>query len=186
MEYLLVDWKKLHNDVFKLSRQISKNPIKFDLIVTIARGGYCISHILSDLLSLPLTSFTVSSYRDLKQSRLPEITFKIGNRLHDKNILLIDDISDTGKTFLRGLKYLKSLGAENIKTASLFIKPWTKFTPDYYLQTVNQWIILPYEMRETVESLTRQLKKQKLTDIQLIKRLSDIGLPKKYINQYVK
>ena len=37
--------------------------------------------------------------------------------LKNKKILLVDDISDTGKTFIRGIQYIKSLGAENIKTA---------------------------------------------------------------------
>jgi len=185
MEYHLVNWEQLHDSAFKLAQKITKDKIKFDLIVSIARGGYCISHILSDLLSLPITSFTISSYRDLKQSSLPDITFKIGNKLHNKNILLVDDISDTGKTFLRGIKYLKSLGAENIKTASLFIKPWTEYTPNYYLHSVKQWIILPYEMRETIESLSKIFKKQRLTDDQLIKQLTAIGLPLKFVNKYV-
>ncbi|NCO89077.1 hypothetical protein AUK04_01570 [Candidatus Roizmanbacteria bacterium CG2_30_33_16] len=185
MEYHLVNWEQLHDSTFKLAQKISKNKIKFDLIVSIARGGYCISHILSDLLSLPITSFTISSYRDLKQSSLPEITFKIENKLHNKNILLVDDISDTGKTFIRGIKYLKSLGAKHITTVSLFIKPWTKFTPDYYMHSVNKWIILPYETRETIESLNKIFRKQKLTNVQSIKRLTTIGLPLKFINKYV-
>lgn len=185
MEYHLVKWGQLHDHTFKLAQKISKDKIKFDLIVSIARGGLTISHILSDFLRLPITTFTISSYHDLKQTTIPEITFKIGNNLHNKNILLVDDVSDTGKTFIRGIEYLKSLRANNIKSAALFIKPWTKFIPDYHQKSTDKWIIFPFDMKETIESLKRLFKNQKLTNVQSIKRLTKIGLPLKFIKKYV-
>lgn len=186
MEYHLIKWEQLHNHTFKLAQKIIKDKIKLDLIVSIARGGLTISHILSDFIGLPITTFTISSYQDLKQTKVPKITFKIGNKLHNKNILLVDDVSDSGKTFIRGIEYLKSIGAKDIKTASLFIKPWTKFMPDYHQESTDKWIIFPFDMRETIESLTRLFKNQKLTNVQSIKRLTKIGLPKKLIHLYVK
>ena len=185
MEYHLVKWRQLHNHTFKLAQKIKKDKIKIDLIVSIARGGLTISHILSDFLELPITTFTISSYHDLKQTKIPEITFKIGNKLHNKNILLVDDVSDTGKTFIRGIEYLKNLGAKNIKTASLFIKPWTKFMPNYHQESTDKWIIFPFDMKETVVSLTRVYKKKGYSLKDINKRLIKIGLPKKFINSYV-
>ena len=157
MKYHSVSWNQLHTLTHSLTEKIQKDDIKLDLIVGIARGGLTIAHIASDFLKLPVASFTVSSYKDLKQQDLSDISYHVGGDLHQKNILLMDDVSDTGKTFVRGIKYLEELGAESIITASPFIKPWTKHLPDYYVQEVDEWIVFPYDIRETIEALQKNL-----------------------------
>jgi len=185
MKYLCLSWTKLHSDIYDLSQEIKKSHVKFNLIVTIARSGLSISHILSDFLKLPITSFTISSYKDLKQDRIPKITLKLGNKLHKKRILLVDDVSDTGKTFIRGIKYLKDLGAEEIVTASLYIKPWTKFLPDFHAKSTDRWIIWPFDMKETIDILKKKYLTQGFSKEKIKKELVKIGLPKKFINLFV-
>ena len=185
MKYLCLSWDKLHDDIYDLAQKIKKGPNKFNLIVTIARSGLSISHILSDFLKLPITSFTISSYKDLKQAKIPKITLKLGNKLHNKKILLVDDVSDTGKTFIRGIKYLKDLGAEEIVTASLYIKPWTKFLPDYHGKSTDRWIIWPFDMQETIEILKKKYLDQGLSKEKIKKELAKIGLPQRFINLFV-
>lgn len=185
MEYYAVSWQRLHSTVFELSQKIEKSKEKFDLIVAISRGGLTISHIVSDFLRLPITTFTISTYKDFKQHKVPEITLKIGNKLHNKKIILVDDVSDTGKTFIRGIEYLKSLGADHIRTASPFIKPWTKFIPDYYDREIDKWIIFPFDMRESVDTITRNLKKEKYSGLKIRNHLKKIGIPSHFINTYL-
>lgn len=177
MKYFCPGWQKLHNQTHLLSQKIEKSKNKFDLIVAIARGGLTISHMLSDFLHLPITSFTVSSYKDLKQAKMSRITLKLGNKLHNKKILLVDDVSDTGKTFIRGIKYLKELGAEKITTASVYIKPWAKFFPDYYVESTDKWIVFPYDMKETIRDLKKRISPDEMIAI---------GLPKYFVEQYGK
>lgn len=186
MKYHSVSWKQLHHLVHKLSEKIQDEGRKLDLIVGIARGGLTIAHIASDFLKLPVASFTISSYKDLKQVKLSDIAYHVGGDLKDKNILLIDDVSDTGKTFIRGAKYLREMGAASITTASPFIKPWTKYMPDFYVKKVDEWIVFPYDMRETVEAIQSNLLKDGKT-IEIIERqLSIIKIPKKFITKYLK
>lgn len=185
MQYFTLSWKKLHVYTFRLAQKIKKSRQDFDLVVAIARGGLSIGHILSDFLKLPVASFTVVSYKDFKQEKIPEVTFKLGNKLTNKNIILVDDVSDSGKTFIRGIDYLKGLGAKNIKTASPFIKPWTKFIPDFYVKSIDQWIVFPYDMEETIDALKRNYQKEKLTEKQIKNRLDKIGLPSIWIKKFV-
>ena len=97
-----ITWDTLREGTFELSKQIETNTLKPDLIVAIARGGLTIAQLLSDSLSLPIATFTVVSYKDLKQSHQPTITHPLGSPLDGKKVLLVDDISDTGITFKRG------------------------------------------------------------------------------------
>ena len=178
-----VSWINLHTSTFQLAQKIKKSGKKISLIVAIARGGMTIAQILSDLLSLPVATFTISSYKDMQQKDLSNISFHVGARLENKDVLLVDDISDTGKTFIRGKKYLTELGANSITTASLFTKPWTKYFPDFYNTQSNKWIILPYEVKETIDSITETMRKEKKTTIQIQTKLKQIGIPKEFIKK---
>jgi len=110
----------------------------------------------------------------------------VGGDLKNKHILLVDDVSDTGKTFVRGIKYLLDLEAASVTTASPFIKPWTKYMPDFYVKQVDEWIVFPYDMRETVEALQTNLLKDGKSIDHIAKQLAIIKIPKKFITKYLK
>lgn len=186
MNYHRVTWKNLHSLTHRLAKKIQKKHQDIDVIVGIARGGLTISHLLSDFLQLPVASFTISSYKDLQRGELSEISYPIGDGLLNKNILLLDDVSDTGKTFVRGIEHLKELGAKHITTASVYIKPWTEFMPDYYAQSVNDWIVFPFDMRDTVEDVSGFLKKEGKTTEEIIAKLKELKIPSTYIKTYLK
>jgi len=187
MKYHSVSWKQLHALTYALTEKIQKKNSKLDLIVGIARGGLTISHIASDFLKLPVASFTISSYKDLKQQEMSDITHPIGGNLKNMHILLIDDVSDTGKTFIRGVAYLKELGAASITTASPFIRQGSKYTPDFYVkQVIDEWIIFPFDMRETTETIQANLSKEGMTTKYIFQQLTSMKIPKKYITRYLK
>jgi len=183
MDFLALNWNELQTKTFELSKKIKNE--KIDLIVAIARGGLCISHILSDFLGVSITSFTISSYSDLKQEKSLKILYKIDADFSNKKILLVDDVSDTGKTFIRGIEYLKELGAKEIKTASLFIKPWTKFLPDFYVDKTSSWIIFPCEIKETIISLVNKFKKTGLNDKDIKLKLKKIGINNFFVDKFL-
>lgn len=186
MKYHSVSWRQLHTLTYSLAKKIQKKNTKLDLIVGIARGGLTIAHIASDFLKLPVASFTISSYKDLKQQELSDISYHVGGDLKHKHILLIDDVSDTGKTFVRGIKYLKDLEAANIVTASPFIKPWTIHIPDFYVEKTDKWIVFPYDMRETIEDIQTTLRTKGKTPNDIKKQLIEMKIPRKFIEKYLK
>jgi uncharacterized protein len=185
MEFLTVPWTSLHNVSFQLARDIEGKNNKQDLIVAIARGGMTIAHMLSDFLSLPVATFTISSYKDMQQTKLSDISFHVGGELAGKKILLVDDISDSGKTFIRGTEYLKGLGVTSIITAAPYIKPWTKHLPDHYVEKTDKWVVLPYEARETIEAVASLLKKEGKTQNDIIQKLKGLGISEDFINTYL-
>ncbi|NMB84293.1 hypothetical protein GYA28_03310 [Candidatus Roizmanbacteria bacterium] len=179
MNYLNISWLELQQMCFDLSKEIKNSGQKYDLIVAIARGGLTISQLLSDFLGLPIASFTIISYKEMRQNQEPTVTFSVGNSLDGRKILLVDDISDTGKTFVRGVRHLKEMGATDIKTVSVFTKSWTKFVPDFSIRQTDEktWIILPYEMKETIDSLSAKFKKEGLSEKEIVERLKQIKIP---------
>jgi hypothetical protein len=124
----------------------------YDSIMCIGSGGLVLGKLVSDQLSLPLSVISAKSYKkgetDKKDSDVLigsiSTTFKIKG-----NILLIDDLVDGGHTMKMVKEHLlKNKKLKEITTATLFKKPISIFTPDYFVEEVNDWIVFPYEKNE--------------------------------------
>ena len=85
MTYYKLSWKELNQDCLELYKRTKH--IKFDRILCISRGGLVWARILSDLLDLPISHLTVSSYQDLKQQKETKITETPKNLKNQKNMI---------------------------------------------------------------------------------------------------
>ena len=187
MDFCSISWDELHQLVFQIAEKMTADNYHPDLIIAIARGGLSVSQIFSDYFdNCPIITFTISSYKNLQQNQISSVKFKLDEKINLKNkkLLLVDDLSDTGDTFLSGLKYLKSLNANNIKTAAVFVKSHTKFHPDYHAIDNDSWIIFPYEMKETTKNLIDKFKKEKMSEIQIREKLKQLKIGKIYSEKY--
>ncbi len=155
MTFQKLSWNSLERDTFCLAKKIKKRDIVFSKIVAIARGGLVIARILSDLLDLPISNIVISSYKDLSQLKKPEIIEESTAKYDNQTILLIDEVSDTGKTFIRALSYFKNKNVKKIYTASPYIKPKTSFIPDFWVKKIDAWIVFPYDIKETFQTFAK-------------------------------
>ncbi|MBG86063.1 MAG: hypoxanthine phosphoribosyltransferase [Verrucomicrobiales bacterium] len=121
---LIAEWQIEHR-VKALAARIEKDFAKKDLVVVSLLNGTVM--FLADLirhLNLPmhLDFMGVSSYRDGTQSR--ELVFTKDLRLEFKgrDVLLVDDILDTGKTLSEAMKKLRQLKPREIRTCVLLDK----------------------------------------------------------------
>ncbi|MFA5136056.1 MAG: phosphoribosyltransferase family protein [Patescibacteria group bacterium] len=184
MEFHTVTWRDLHFLSLSLAKKISASSSKPTLVVAIARGGLTIAQTLSDLLSLPVATFTISSYKNLKKTKTINLTYEVGGQLKEKHVLLVDDISDSGKTFIRGIKHLNEMGASSVQTASVFVKPWTTHRPDFWGRDTDKWVVFPYEVRETIESVATHMKKQGKDNQEIYIKLRELKISKQFIDRY--
>ncbi len=155
MLYHKLSWNDLEKDALSLAKKIEKKKIFLDKIVAIARGGLVFSRILSDLLNLPISNIVISSYKDLKQLKEPEIIEESTAKFDDQTLLIVDEVSDTGKTFIRALSYFKNKRIKKIYTATPYIKPKTSFVPDFWVKKIDAWIVFPYDIKETYQALAK-------------------------------
>ena len=88
-------------------------------------------------------------------------------REYGENILITDDLIDTGVTLEKTLTWLKNYKdfkdkKINFKTAVLYKKEKSKFKSDYIVHNLNNnpWIVFPYELRElvSIDDLRKELK----------------------------
>jgi len=169
MRFYKLSWTKFYKDCLFLGKKIKKSGEKIDRIIAISRGGLIPARILSDFLTLPISNIVISSYKNLKQLKEPEIIEVAEIDLKDKSILIVDEVSDTGKTFIRALKYFKTKTVKKIITAASYIKPKTQFIPNFYQKLINAWVVFPYDLRETYEAFLKEEKDKEKAKEKLLK-----------------
>ena len=157
MEIVGLTWHQLNKDVLELGRNIVESGFKPDLLVAVARGGWVIGRMLSDILGVKrAVGITISSYEDVGKRRGgPVILQPLNINVEALRVLVVDDIVDTGATLKVAVDHVRSKGAMEVKSAAPYVKPWSAFKPDYYVKVVDKWVVFPYEYFETLESLRK-------------------------------
>ena len=56
------------------------------------------------------------------------------------------------------LEHLVKMGANSVKTVTIYYKPHSVFKPDYYADVTSDWIIFPWERLETTKLLLDEAK----------------------------
>lgn len=174
-QYLPVTWNEFHSLSLLLAQQILESNKPIDEIVAIARGGLSLGLILTDFLQKPISTITIQSYTDIKKQGLVQITSKLGKPIRGKNILLVDDIADSGKTFHRAISYLEEFHPSSITTAALFYKPHSSFKPDFFGKKTNLWILLPHEVTEWIKTFTEKMESEGKSKTEIQKFLASLG-----------
>jgi len=171
IQYLPVHWNTYHELARKLAASILSHSKPVDKIVAISRGGLTLGHLLTDLLRVPIATFTIQSYTDLQKQGELKITEPLKTKIDGKHVLLVDDVADSGKTFVRAVKYLKRFRPKDITTVSMFYKPRSEYRPDFFAQTTTKWVLFPYEPIEMILAITRSMEKEGKTKADIQKKL---------------
>jgi hypoxanthine phosphoribosyltransferase len=138
-------WDYYHTLVSELRKKITPCP---NIIIGIGKGGLVPGIILAENYGCTLINYGVRSYNGRHNNEIVEYqavqNFEV---LRDANILIVDDIADTGNTFNYVVQKFKKNFCENLTTASVFYKPKSTFKPDYFAREMSNstWIVQPWE-----------------------------------------
>jgi hypoxanthine phosphoribosyltransferase len=159
-EYVAPSWDKIYEMIVDLALVIRASGFKPDLIVGVSRGGWAPGRILSDLLENPHTAnIKIEFYVGIeKTGRKPVVTQPISEAISKKNVLVVDDVADTGESLKLALDHVLEKGAGKSMTATVYYKPHSKFKPDFFADTTSNWIIFPWERLEATKLLLEEAK----------------------------
>jgi hypoxanthine phosphoribosyltransferase len=178
MKFEAPSWDYLYELCLELAEMIERSGFKPDLIVGIARGGWIPARLLSDFLSNPnIASIKVEFYVGIGETmNEPVVTQDIPVDVRNLKVLVVDDVADTGKSLKLVKEKLESMGAREVKVATIYYKPWSIFKPDFYVKTTDAWIIFPHEVKEAIEILYKKFKIEGRSVEDLRKLLIEAGL----------
>lgn len=148
----IMGWDETYTLACELVHLIKDSGLGFDIVVAIGRGGYVPARVVCDrMLYNDLTSIKIEHYT-MGADPYDEavIRFPLSTDIQDIRVLVIDDITDTGKTLEQAVKYLAGFRPKSIHTAVLQHKTCSDFVPDFYAETITEWkwIIYPWAVYE--------------------------------------
>lgn len=107
MTKLKIAWPKYNKAIDKIAEHFKDS--KFDVIIGLTRGGLIPAVRLSHMMDTPMLPFNPHMLHSNGDER-GKIKIPISPAVI-RRILIVDDISDTGKTFVKCVRFLKKEGS---------------------------------------------------------------------------
>ena len=162
MEKLFISADELLIDSFRLADQIYRSGFRPHFIVGVWRGGAPVGIAVQEYLDYvgvetDHIAIRTSSYYDIgqqdKEVRVHGLNYIIDNVNADNQLLLVDDVFDSGRSVVAILEELRVKARANLPQTIKIATPWykpernrTHLTPDYYIHETDRWLVFPHEL----------------------------------------
>jgi len=180
---VLTNWDYIYNLCRHLSNKIKDSDFKIDIVVALTRGGWIAGRVLCDFLGLhDLIGLKIEHYvgtaitgdNALVKYNLDEYAIK------DKNVLIVDDITDTGKSIESARDYIIKLNPKEVKTSVLQCLYTSNAKIDFYAKYLDEWawIVYPWnfieDMTDIISRIIKEGAKDYWTKTEIKKELKDL------------
>ena len=151
----VLSWDQFGVASRELARDVLSSGFVPDVVVAIARGGLLLAGSIAYALGAKSCgAMNIEFYTGVGE-RLPEPVMLPpmfdDSTLDGKNVLLVDDVADSGRTLALVVELLEKVDI-TVKSATLFIKPRSVIAPDFHWKTTDRWIVFPWSAHPPVSA----------------------------------
>ena len=141
--------------VRQLAVQIAESGYRPDIVIAIARGGLLPAGALAYALDTKAAgTLNVEFYTEVGQTLDAPVVLEPlldTAALAGKNLLVVDDVADSGRTLALVVSLLAEHGAD-VRSAVLYTKPRSIIAPDFSWRETDLWITFPWSAQPPVQS----------------------------------
>lgn len=166
----VTNWNYIYDLCRDLSSIVIESGYEPDIIVALARGGWFAGRMVCDFLGISdLISLKVEHY--VGTARLGDeckVRYPITEEMvKGKQVLIVDDIADTGKSLLHASTYVKEFNPGDCRTGVLQLLFTSETVPDYFAEFLENWtwVVYPWNFIEDMIDLTAKLMAQERKDV---------------------
>jgi len=145
-EYLDLTWEMFGELCRALALKVARD---FDpeLVIGIARAGVIPGAVVASILRKDFYALTISRREggELVRDR-PAVLSAAPMQCRGKRVLLVDEITSSGETLRLGLASIRDKDADEIRTATSFIRH-RGYQPDYFSLETDATIIFPWDRK---------------------------------------
>lgn len=188
LEFEAPSWNHIYNMLLDLADRIRKDGFKPDIIVGVSRGGWLPARVMSDLLNNPnLANVRAEFYLGVAETKCePSLTQPISVAVAGKTVLIVDEVADTGKSLKLVKEHIIEQGAVEARTATVYCKPWSIGKLDYYSKETDNWIVFPWELKETIREITAECREGGKPLEEEVEKLRKAGVPDPLVKRFLK
>lgn len=163
VEKIYISADELLSDSFLLAEKIQHSGFKPDLLIGIWRGGAPVGVYVQEYLEyvgiatehFPIRTRSYTGINEQTEVEIQGLDHLISQVKPGDNVLLVDDVFDTGRTIQAILTQLAdqlttcNIDSINIKVACPWYKPSrnvTSLKPDFHLHETERWLVFPHEL----------------------------------------
>ena len=134
VDQILISEEELQSRIAELGKKISENYADKDLLlVCVLKGGVMFLTDLMKQISIPhsIDFMAVSSYGAgaRESSGVVRILMDLSSDIKDRNVLIVEDIIDTGQTLAYILRLLRTRNPASLRVCCLLDKPARREVP---------------------------------------------------------
>ena len=149
----ILEWAEFGSAARELATAVHGSGFAPDVVVAIARGGLLLAGAIAYALDVKSCGALNAEFYTGIDERLDEpiilAPFLDEVSLDGKRVLLVDDVSDSGRTLKMVLDLITLAGAD-VRTVCLYSKPATVLEPDYVWRKTSRWIAFPWSSQPPV------------------------------------
>ena len=169
---------ELLQDSYNLGHLVLDSGFKPNYLVGVWRGGAPVGIAVQELLeyhgvSTDHIAIRTSSYDGIDKRRdsvqVHGLHYIIENVNAEDNLLIIDDVFDSGQSVQAILETIQNLSRRNtpsMKVATVYYKPGKRkvdITPDFYVHETEKWLVFPHELQGLSKQEIQEYKPFALT-----------------------
>ena len=171
-----MSWDSFYSTARITADKIIESNYKPDIIIGLARGGWFFARVLcdfldvKDLLSLKVEHWGFTATPDGEA----KIKYPLETDLTGLKVLIVDDISDTGKSLTVATLHVKKLNPKEVKTATLIYLTGSNFKPDYYGKEITwRWVVFPWNYYEDMCNLVPKISEGVVSYQDMLKNMKE-------------
>ncbi|MFC7210947.1 phosphoribosyltransferase [Natronoarchaeum sp. GCM10025321] len=161
----ITDWEYIYSLCREVSEDIKAAEFEPDVVVALARGGWFAGRCLCDFLGLDdLASLKMEHYVGTgEKADEPQVRYPMPEgSVEGKDVLIIDDIADTGGSIMRAEEYVTERNPGEVRTATLQLLGTSEFQPDFVGEQLEEWawVVYPWNfIEDMIDLLTGVMEK---------------------------
>lgn len=143
----ILGWHEFGEASRELAIQVQGSGFVPDMVVAIARGGLLLAGSIAYALAVKSCGAINVEFYSGVEVRLDEPVLLSPMldtpSVSGQKVLLVDDVSDSGRTLAMVLALLVTAGAD-VRSLCLYSKPQTVLEPDFVWRRTSKWIAFPW------------------------------------------
>jgi hypoxanthine phosphoribosyltransferase len=143
----ILGWDEFGEASRELATMVHESGFVPDMVVAIARGGLLLAGSVAYALDVKSCgAINVEFYTgvDLRLDEPVLLSPMLDTpAVSGQKVLLVDDVSDSGRTLAMVLALLQKAGAD-VRSVCLYSKPKTVLEPDFVWRKTSKWIAFPW------------------------------------------
>jgi hypoxanthine phosphoribosyltransferase len=154
----ITNWDYIYDLCREVSEGVRDVGFEPDVVVALARGGWFAGRCICDFLGLDdLASLKMEHYVGTAQkSGEPTVRYPMPEgSVEGKDVLIMDDIADTGGSIRRAEEYVQEREPGEVRTATLQLLGTSEFYPDFVGERLEEWtwVVYPWNFIEDMVDL---------------------------------